>query len=181
MSASVTSSYNTLMTDLSNNGTDTQTLKNDASGFESALKAQGGAGGSATTAAADDMSKSIDDGTFSQQGSQGALQAMASKDGLSGVNVPQIGGNSGQAHQDSGDYSAGKNGSLGANLDILKDEIKAGPSDLTQVHNNASALAKEAKNSGDSSLSSAAQNIANSTTDKTYDGGTSSKALDQAT
>ncbi|MEA3116855.1 MAG: hypothetical protein QOI13_125 [Paraburkholderia sp.] len=50
------------------------------------------------------MVNSLNIGTFSQQGTQGALEGAASKDGLQGVLTPQINGASGMGSQTGGLY-----------------------------------------------------------------------------
>lgn len=178
MSASITSNYNTMMADLSANGTSADTIKGDVKQFQSALQSSGG--NQDLKAAAANITNSLDNGTFSQQGSQGALEGAATKDKLTNVNTPQIDGNAGQAHQSAGSYNGAQVGSKDANLNILKDEIAAHPSDLAQVRNNAQALSKEAANSGNTRLANAASNIAKSTSDGTYSADKSSKALDMS-
>ena len=171
--------YNKLMEDLSASGTSAQAIQQDGQNVLSALQQSGGGGGDLANAV-NSMVGSLSNGTFSQQGSQGALEGAAAKDGLTNVDTPQIDGNAVQAYQSAGDYDGGNVGSLNANLNILKDEITANPSDLTQVHNNAQALANEAANSGNTDLANAARNIASSTQDGTYNGAASLQALQNA-
>lgn len=184
--SSVTSSYNQLMTDLSANGTSKQTLQNDASAFLAASNSSGG-GTPDVNNAVNDMVKSLSDGTFSQQGSQGTLEGAASKDGLQGVLTPQINGNFGMQDQNAGDYDAnssyhtgpGAHGSLGANADVLFDEMRGG-APTSQIINNATALRNQATNAGDTGVANVAQNIINSIGDGTYNAAASDSALNAA-
>jgi hypothetical protein len=89
-----------------------------------------------------------------------------------------VDGASGLPMQESGmfDGAQTKLGSVGANLNILEAEISGGaPS--SQIGNNAQALATEARAAGYDDIADAAQNIANSQTDNTYNAGASVEAL----
>lgn len=181
-SSPVASAYNQLMQDLSANGTSGTTLQNDAANLESALQSSG-MGNSALMTATNNMVNSLGNGTFSQQGSQGALEGAASQAGLQGPGIlaPQIDGAAGATEQNAGLFNGGTNpqGSLGANVNILNAEM-AGNAPTSQIINNATALKNEATQAGNSGLASAAQNIINSLSDGTYSAQGSQSALTNA-
>jgi hypothetical protein len=155
--------FNKLMSDVSANGTSKETLQQDAAAFE---RASGGKD-SATENAVKNMVNSLGDGTYSQQGTQGALEGAATKDQIANItNMPLISGTSGLTDQNGGFLDGGGAkekplGSLGANANILYDEIKGGaPKD--QIINNATALEKEATNAGNTTIADAAKKILDS-------------------
>ncbi|NRO99575.1 hypothetical protein GWC77_27330 [Paraburkholderia sp. NMBU_R16] len=182
----VTQSYNKMMTDLSANGTPKTTLEADANDFESTLK-NANLQNSSLMDATQNMVASLNDGTFSQQGSQGALEGAAHQGDLQGAITPQIDGNAGMQWQDAGAFDgnsafhtqSGDHGSLGANENILASEIADGAGQ-SQIANNANALEKEATNAGDTGLAQAAQNVINSLGDGTYNAKASETALNNA-
>lgn len=181
------SEYNQLMSDVSANGTSASTIQSDTSNLMSAMQASGG-NFSNLTPALMNMQNSLSNGTFSQQGSQGALEGAAARDGMTGVLAPEISGSSGLSAQDHGNYDGGSafhspqnggHGDLAANADVLMDEMKGG-APTSQIKNNAEALKTEASNSGNSSLATAAQNIINSQSDGTYNADASANAISTA-
>ncbi|MCA8023439.1 hypothetical protein [Burkholderia metallica] len=181
-SSTTASAYNQLMQDLSASGTSADSIKNDAANLEAALQNTPGDlsnGTSDLLNATQNIVNSLNDGTFSKQGSQGALEGAAWQDGLIGQNIlrPNI-VDGGGAEQRAGlfDPNQNPNGSLGANVNILNAmmENNASPSDIA---NNATALMNEAAQSGKSGLAAAAQNIVNSLSDGTYNAQTSHAAL----
>src|SRR5262245_40958057 len=90
--------YNQLMSDVSANGTSASTLNKDADHFL-ALAQFGGSKDSNTIAAVQNMKTSLGNGTYTQQGTQGALEGAAQRDGMTGVNTPQIEGAAGNTDQ----------------------------------------------------------------------------------
>ena len=182
--SSITSSYNNVMNLVSENGSSAADIENAIDKFE----ATAGSQDKDVQNAMNNLKASLSDGTYSQQGSQGALEGAAQRDGLQGVSNPQISGDSGMDNQNNGFYDSNsensrnlfKDPSVGVNTTILHNEIDGGaPS--SQIKNNAMALAQEAKNSGMTNVATAAENIAKSVDDGTYDAKASSQALASAT
>jgi hypothetical protein len=184
MPDAISSAYNNVMSVISEDGSSAADIKKAIDQFETIAGPQD----HDIVNAMNNMKASLSDGTYSQQGSQGALAGAAQKDGLGGIVQPQINGPGGMANQMAGLYDSGsassratfKNPSVGANSAILQAEISGGaPS--SQIKNNALALAKEAKAAGMNDVYQAAQNIAKSVDDGSYNGPASSKALASAT
>jgi hypothetical protein len=149
--------FSRLMSDVSANGTSGQTLLADAAAFERV-----GGKDAQTMTAVKNMASSLSDGTYSQQGTQGALQGAAQRDQMSGItNMPVISGMSGLHDQNAGFFDSAKEtkwGSVGANANILQDEIE-GNAPKSQIINNATALYTEATNAGDKAFATLAKNV----------------------
>ncbi|MGI4801506.1 MAG: hypothetical protein ACRYG8_47265 [Janthinobacterium lividum] len=198
--ATLTSDYNNVMSQLSANGNSAQNIQQAVQQFMQDAQTAGSGTDQNVQTAMTNMIKSLQDGTFSQQGSQGALEGAAERDGMSGVVSESIAGQPGGAAQAAGAFDPAQNqkGALGANAAILESEIANGNAKGgQQITNNATALATEATNQAkadaaagntdaaaqDTALASAAQNIANSangTGDGTYNGAASLQALQNA-
>jgi hypothetical protein len=183
-SNALTNSYNNVMNLMSGNGGSPTDITNAINQFEAAAGSQF----PNVQNAMNNIKASLADGTYSQQGSQGALEGAAQQDGMQGVNSPQIDGSAGMGNQNAGWYDSGsqnaqnyfKDSSVGANSTILANEINGG-APPSQIKDNALALAKEAQNAGMPNLANAAQNIAKSVDDGTYNAQASSQALGSAT
>lgn len=199
-SGTLASDYNDVLSQVAANGNSAQNVQQAVQKFLQDADASGDNSDQSLQQAMNNILGSLKDGTYSQQGSEGALQGAAQRDGLSGVNTVSIAGQAGGAQQAAGVFDAGSNakGSLGANTAILESEIaNGGSAGSQQITNNAAALANEASaaaqtatNSGDvatasqdQALAAAASNIAGSaqgTGDGSYDAQASLSALQSA-
>ncbi|MBB3175259.1 hypothetical protein FHR90_003113 [Endobacter medicaginis] len=194
------SDYNDVLSQVAANGNSAQDIQQAVQKFLQDADASGDNSDQSLQQAMNNILGSLQDGTYSQQGSEGALQGAAQRDGLGGVNTVSVAGKDGGAEQASGAFDAASNakGSLGANTAILESEISSGGSaGSQQITNNAGALANEADaaakaatSSGDTqaasqdqALATAARNIANSAQgsgDGSYDAQASLSALQSA-
>ena len=171
-----------MLSDISANGESPQAIQGAIAQYQQDEGASGTSTPNVDTALSNVLG-SLNDGTYSQQGSQGAIMGAVSQDGMSGVNSVSIAGQAGGAAQAAGEFDAGSNaqGSLGANTAILESEVANGnPKGGEQIANNANALATEATNAGNTGLATAAQNIAISVGDGSYSGSASLAALQNA-
>lgn len=189
--------YNNVMQQVSADGNSAQNVQQAVQQYMQDAQASGSALTPDVQNAMNNIASSLQDGTYSQQGSQGALEGAAEQDGMVGTESPSIAGQAGDAAQAAGEFdpSTNQDGALGANAAILESEIANGNAQGgQQITNNATALAKEAANQAqtdaaagnttaaaqDTALATAAQNIANSTGDGTYSGSASLQALEAA-
>jgi hypothetical protein len=182
-STQATAQYNNLMTDISADGTSAEQITEDADAFLATAQATPGNPYANTETAVNNAVKSLSDGTYSQQGTEGAMEGAAARDGMTGAFAPLVAGAAGSAQQQAGQFDGGSGnvalGSVGANANILISEMTNGaPS--SQIQNNAQALATEASNAGNDDVAQAAQNIATSETDGSYSASLSVQALDAA-
>ncbi|WP_036049703.1 hypothetical protein [Bradyrhizobium sp. Tv2a-2] len=160
------------MDDVSANGTSKQTLEEDARELKALIKDDPQYKN--TNIAVDNMVRSLDDGTYSQQGTQGALEGAAIRDAMPGLtNMPVIAGTAYLYSQNNGYYDGGsdketKLGSVGANMNILQDEVSGG-APTSQLINNARAEKDEAHEAGKPAFEEAAEYIETSAEGGTLD------------
>ena len=176
--------YNQLMTDISANGTSGDQIEQDIANYEQDVPA--GLNPDVDNAMAN-IASSLSDGTYSQQGSEAALEGAATADGLQNVISPEMLGQNGVADQDAGKFDpastyntqAGGNSAVSANANILVDQLEWG-APQSQELNNANALLKEAQGAGDASTADAVQNMINSFSDGTFSAQGSANAISSA-
>lgn len=163
-SDTLNSDYNNVLSAVAAVGNSPQNVQAAVSQFQQDAKAAGSGVDPTVQQAMSNISNSLGDGTYSQQGSEGGLQGAAAQDGMSGVNTVSIAGAPGGAAQAAGQFNANTNaeGSLGANTAILESELQnGGGQGSQQITNNANALAQEASLAGNSALATAATGVAN--------------------
>jgi hypothetical protein len=157
-----TAQYNNLMTDLATGGT-TEQIAKDAEAFLATAQATPGNPYANTVNAVQNGLNSLSDGTWSRQGTEGAMEGGAAEDGMTGVFAPLIAGAAGSAQQQAGQFDGGSSnvplGSVGANANILITDMTSG-APPSEIQGNAQALATEASNAGDDDVAQVAQDIA---------------------
>lgn len=181
--STVDQDYSQLMNDVAATGTSAQTLEQDVARYQQDVPANLDPSMDALNGAVSSISDNLVAGSYSQQGTEASLVAGANDAGLTSLvtrneeSHPELAG----LNSSSDDPNTAPMGSLGVNANILEGEMKAG-APLSQIQNNANALATQAQDSGDSNTAFAASNIANSLNpgDGSYNPDTSVTALSNA-